>query len=307
MTIITTTTGLRVIFFPLAAGPHPRRVSSLMPRGRPLGMAAGACVSAPFFLRQREDVQRVAALRMLDVRTDRARDVARAAAAKAGCDRDVLTAADGEGDGRALHGGAEPRLPQRLPGLHVERAERAIEIADEADAARRRHDRRQERRALLARPDLLHRLRVVGGELPDVAVAARHFEEAPVGAGAAGAVLELDLPSPHLHARLAERNDQEVGRRVITHRLPVVAALGARTRLHPALGVLLDDVGPILRHAGLRIDRLEHVLKDRFGVAEELAASAIDLPEDARLADREEHLLIAFVHEHALEYFVEIE
>jgi alcohol dehydrogenase (cytochrome c) len=34
--------GVRAIFLPMAPGPHPRRELSLMPRGRPRGMAAGA-------------------------------------------------------------------------------------------------------------------------------------------------------------------------------------------------------------------------------------------------------------------------
>jgi hypothetical protein len=33
-------------FFALAPGPHPRRELSLMPRGGPRGMAAGAMLSA---------------------------------------------------------------------------------------------------------------------------------------------------------------------------------------------------------------------------------------------------------------------
>src|SRR2546422_4891119 len=36
---------ITVLFFPLAAGPPPRRELTLMPRGRPLGIAAGASFS----------------------------------------------------------------------------------------------------------------------------------------------------------------------------------------------------------------------------------------------------------------------
>ena len=61
------------------------------------------------------------------------------------------------------------------------------------------------------------------------------------------------------------------------------------------------------RHAGLRIDAIEDVLEDRFLVAEVLAGPAIELPQDAGLADREHELLIADVDEHALEDFVEVE
>ena len=57
----------------------------------------------------------------------------------------------------------------------------------------------------------------------------------------------------------------------------------------------------------LRIDLLEHVLKDGVLVAEELAGLAIDLPQHAGLADGEEVLLGADVDQHLLEHFVEIE
>src|SRR6185295_13544584 len=87
----------------------------------------------------------------------------------------------------------------------------------------------------------------------------------------------------------------------------VVAALGARARLHPLAGLLLEDVGAIGRRAALRIDRLEHVLEDRFLVAEERAVAPIELPENPRLADREDDFLIADVDEDALEHFVEVE
>ena len=62
-----------------------------------------------------------------------------------------------------------------------------------------------------------------------------------------------------------------VGRLVVAHRLPVVAAFGARARLDPLLDLLLDDVVAVGRRAGLRIDLVEDVLEDRLLVAEELA------------------------------------
>ena len=86
------------------------------------------------------------------------------------------------------------RVSQRmLAGSHVEGAEVAIEIADERDAAGGRQHRRQERRALLVAPDLVHRPHVVGRELADLAVGARHLEEAAIGLRPARAFLELDL------------------------------------------------------------------------------------------------------------------
>src|SRR6266571_144717 len=244
---------------------------------------------------------------MTHVRADGARNLPRAAAAEARRHRDVLPSGDAERDRITLDGRAEPRLPERFTGLHVERAERPIEIAHEPDAARRRQHRREERRALLAAPDFLHRLHVVRRELADVALAAGHLEETAVRAGAARSVGELDLAARHLHARLAERDDEQPRARVIAHRLPVVPALGAGTRLHPLAGLLLEDVAPVLRRAGLRVDRLEDVLEHRFLVAEEPAILPIDLPQDARLADREHDLLVADVDEHAFEHFVEIE
>src|SRR5205814_1554946 len=122
----------------------------------------------------------------------------------------------------------EPRLPQRLTGADIERAEHAIEIADEADAAGGRQHRRQERRALLLAPHLALGRRVVSDRPADVAVGSEHLEEASIGAGPAGAGLLLDLAARQLHARLARRNDQQAARLVITHRLPVVAAFRAR-------------------------------------------------------------------------------
>ena len=61
------------------------------------------------------------------------------------------------------------------------------------------------------------------------------------------------------------------------------------------------------RRARLGIDLLEHVLEDGLLVAEELAGLAIDLPQDAGLADREEILLGTDVDEHLLEDLVEVE
>ena len=71
--------------------------------------------------------------------------------------------------------------------------------------------------------------------------------------------------------------------------------------------MLLDDVGAIGRHAGLRIDPVEHVLVNGFLVAQEPAVRSIQLPEDASLADREHHLLPGGIDEDAFVDLVEIE
>ena len=84
-------------------------------------------------------------------------------------------------------------------------------------------------------------------------------------------------------------------------------AFGARARLNPLLHLLLDDVVAVGDEAGLRIDAVVDVLEDRLLRAEELAVAAIELPEDARLADREHVLVRTVVHQHALEHFVEVE
>ena len=189
---------------------------------------------------------------MPDLRRDGARHLPRAAAAEPGRHRDVLLAVHREADRETLHGRRQPRIPEDLARLHVEGAEVAIEIADKRQAAGGRQHRGEERRALLVAPQLLHRADVVGGQLADVALRPGHLEEPAIRGDAAAALAELDLPAHDLHARLAQRNDQRVGRLVVAHRLPVVPAFGARARLNPLLDLLLDDVGPIGRHAGLR-------------------------------------------------------
>src|SRR5205823_12407856 len=132
----------------------------------------------------------------------------------------------------------------------------------------------------------------------DVAVAARHLVEPPSGAAAAAAaLLLLDFLSVHLETALAERDDQLVVRLVIRGRRPVVAALGARASLHPYAELLLEDVGAVGRPAGSRIAALPHVLEHRFLVPEILGGLAIELPQHAVLADREQPSLIVVVDE----------
>src|SRR5258708_7817209 len=84
-----------------------------------------------FAIRQRENVQRVTALRVVDVGQDRARDIPRAAAALSCGDGDILFAADAEGYREALHGSAEPNLPEGFSCVHVDGSEVAVEITHE--------------------------------------------------------------------------------------------------------------------------------------------------------------------------------
>src|SRR6266850_5872719 len=215
----------------------------------------------------------------MDVGRDGRRHETRAAAAVSGRHGDVLPAVDAERDREALDRRAEARLPEDLSRLHVERAEHAIEIADEREAAGRRDRRRHERRALRVRPVLFQCADVEGAELADVAVAARHLIKPPSRAAAtAAAFLLLDLLRVHLEAALAERDDQLVVRLVIRGRRPVVATLGARATLHPDAELLLEDVGAVRRPAGSRIEALPHVLENGFLVAQVLAGLAIELP-----------------------------
>jgi hypothetical protein len=95
----------------------------------------GAAIPPSRFFRQRKHIKRVAARRIVNVRKDRARHVARAAAAEAGGDGDILFAADAERYRKTLHRCAEAGLPQRFSGVDVDGAEDSVEIADERDAA----------------------------------------------------------------------------------------------------------------------------------------------------------------------------
>src|SRR5262252_3427302 len=190
----------------------------------------------------------------MNVRRNRCRHQTRTAAAVACRHGDVLPAVDAERDRESLDRRAEARLPQDLACLRVERAEHAIEIADEHDAAGSRNRRGHERRALRVRPVLLHRPNVERAEFADVAVAAGHLVEAPSGAAAAAAaLLLLDFLRAHLETALAKRDDQLIVRLVVRRCWPVMPALGARTTLHPHAELLFEDVRAIRRAAGLRI------------------------------------------------------
>src|SRR5688572_854985 len=257
---------------------------------------------------QCEHVQRLTRRRHSHFGDEGRRDEPRAAAAEAGRHGDVLPAIDGEGDREALHRRGELRLPEDASRPHVDRLERAIEIADERDAAGRRDHGRQERRPLLDRPELLHAVDVVRGELADVAVGPGHLVEAAIGAaGAAAAFFLLDPLRADRQAALAERDDQRVARAMVAHGLPVVAALGARAAVDPLADFGVDDVLPIARFARLGIELLPDVLEDRLLVSEILARLAIQLPQDAVLAGGEDEGLARGIDAHAFEYDVHVE
>src|SRR6185369_12123244 len=107
--------------------------------------------------------------------------------------------------------------------------------------------RSEKRRALLDRPVLLQGADIVGRQLADIAVGARHFEKAAVPGAAARILFEFHFAARHAHATLAQRDDQLRRLRVITHRLPVVAALGAGTDVEPMSDLLLQYVAAISR------------------------------------------------------------
>ena len=115
------------------------------------------------------------------------------------------------------------------------------------------------------------------------------------------------LANGEVHARLAQRHDEHARGLVIAHRAPVLAARGARAHVHRLIELHFENVGPIARHAGLRIDALPDRLLHHLLVAEELTGAPIELPQHAGLAGAERHLLRADVDEHPLEHFVEVE
>src|SRR3954469_6148811 len=131
--------------------------------------------------------------------------------------------------------------------------------------------------------------------MTDISRTARHFEEAAIGLRAATAVFRLDNAAVHFHAGLRQRNDELLALRVIAHRLPVLAAGGAGACGHPIAGALLQDVGTIGDLAFRAIFPDEDVLVDGLLGVDERARLAVELPEDARLADIEGELLAVHV------------
>jgi hypothetical protein len=59
--------------------------------------------------------------------------------------------------------------------------------------------------------------------------------------------------------------------------------------------------------AGLAVDAREHILEHGLLQAEKFPGLPVELPQDAGLADGEQQLLRAGIHQHPLVHFVEIE
>src|SRR5437870_1409317 len=117
----------------------------------------------------------------MDVGFDGGGYVPWAAAAVACWNRHVLLAIDAEGDREALYGRSEPRLPQHLAVIDIHCFQTSIETSRKGHSARRGKHRQQERRALLDRPEFLHRPHIEGRQLADVSIVAWHFIETPRG------------------------------------------------------------------------------------------------------------------------------
>ena len=94
---------------------------------------------------------------------------------------------------------------------------------------------------------------------------------------------------------------------MVAHRLPVVSAFSAGTAVDPLPHLGVDDVLAVLGLAGAAVDAFPDVLEERLLVPEVTAGLAIQLPQDAVLADGEDQVLAGGIHEHALEDDVEIE
>src|SRR6185436_20694879 len=75
----------------------------------------------------------------------------------------------------------------------------------------------------------------------------------------------------------------------------------------PISGLLLEDVGTITQLSLRSVFPDEDVLEDRLFRIDELSVRAIELPQDADLADVEGELAPVHVDEHALIDFIEIE
>src|SRR4029453_9343016 len=258
-------------------------------------------------LRQLEHVKSVAGTRRLNPWTDGARHDARTPTTTTSRHSHVLLPASAKGDRETLNGITEARLPEDLPCLDVEGAEVAIQIAHKRHAAGRAEHGCQECRSLLIAPHFLHRGHIVGGELADVAIRSGHLEKAPPSGCAAGVFNELRLARLNLHARLAQRNDQQARWLVIAHRLPVVPAFRARARRDPLIQLLSLNVRTIGRHARLRVDVREDVLEHGLFVPEVFAGPPIDFPQHTRFANRKEGLLGADVDENLFENFAQVE
>ena len=146
-------------------------------------------------------------------------------------------------------------------------------------------------------------LHVVRRQLAEMVVGVGHRQEPPHRTVAT----LLRLANGEVHARLAQRHDQHARGLVIAHGAPVLAAGGAWAHVHRLVELHLENVRPIARTPCFGIDALPDRLLHHLLVAEELARAPIELPQHARFARAERHLLRADVHENPLEDFIEIE
>ena len=75
----------------------------------------------------------------------------------------------------------------------------------------------------------------------------------------------------------------------------------------PLIGLLVHDVRAVGDLPGLGIDLAEDILEQGLFRAQEFAGGAVELPQDAILADGHQRLLVAMIDQHALEHFVQVE
>src|SRR5205823_5993724 len=108
------------------------------------------------------------------------------------------------------------------------------------------------------------------------------------------------------HAALAEWNDDRVAGLMVARRRPVLPAFRSRTRGQQLIDVLVDDFLAIGGLAGLGIDLDEDVLENCLARLEILGVDAIELPQDARLADGHHRLPVAVIDQDALEHLIEV-
>ena len=229
-----------------------------------------------------------------------------AAPAARGRHRDVLHAADLVGDGEAHHRGAQPTLPEHLAGAHVVGADPAVEVAGKDQPSRRGQRGGQEGRALLDAPHLLQRRHVVGGQLAEVAARAGHLHPGAVALVAPGTWLEHRLAPGDLHAALAEGRDQQARLRVISAGGPVVATGGRGADGEPFVDFGVGNIVSILDGARIIVD-IQYILIDGFREPEKTSVPAVQLPQDAVLADGDDGRLAVHVQQHALQRLVHVQ
>src|SRR5580704_9940326 len=144
----------------------------------------------------------------MHIRSDHSRHLPRAAAVQSRGDGEVWLAPGRERHGETLHRARQASPPQLRAGLYIYAMEDAIEVAHEGHAAAGREYRREKRSALGELPDFFQGSYIICRELADIPSRPGHLKEAPVGGSAARAGLKIGLAPEHLHAGLAQRNDE---------------------------------------------------------------------------------------------------